>query len=67
MIKVQNAADLTGSGVEGKQVIKLFSGAADPTEASEWQSKDCSDSVGRADLDMGMGSRLQGFRNCGHR
>jgi len=56
-------------------VVRLFSAEAVVPKADEWMLKSDLSArpdanvtlAGCVDLDMGMGSRVEGFRICGHR
>ncbi len=75
MAEVEDLVFRDGPQVAEKEAIRLFSGIADPTQAGEGQlaaepSQRSIDGVTKSkpvELDMGMGSRTEGFRACGCR
>jgi len=73
MVDVYKSVDQDGVAVIEKLFVRPSSIEAAPAEAGEWMLKssparrsdrDVKDPV---ELDMGMGSRVEGFRICGHR
>ena len=74
MAEVENLVGRDRPQVAEKEAIRLFSGIADPTQdgelAAEQSQRTSIDGVTtskRVELDMGMGSRTEGFRVCGCR
>jgi len=67
--------DRDSGAVAEKRAVSLFSEKVGSTEAGEWMlssgsTPDDSSDITVAEcvqLDMGMGSRVEGFRICGHR
>jgi len=75
MLKGYQSMDREGGAATEKRAVRLFSEKVDSAQAGEWMLNSGSTPGDSSDvavaecveLDMGMGSRVEGFRICGHR
>ena len=72
MMKLENAVVQDTSPATNKEIALLFGGISGSVEGAEWPVKAVTRRLDEQatkpiELDMGMGSRLEGFRICGHR
>ncbi len=75
MVVVDKSVDRDDVSIAEHGVVRMFRGEVAPNEAGKWMlrpgPKPTADLdvavVQCVELDMGMGSRVEGFRICGHR
>jgi len=75
MVDVDKSVDRDNVSIAGHGVVRMLHGEVAPNEAGTWMLRPSPKATAAPDiaviqcveLDMGMGSRVEGFRICGHR